>query len=198
MKTPLLESVLKEAIEDEYKARATYQAVIDKFGPVRPFINILQAENRHVDALLPLFHKYGIEIPTDNWAIKAKAPESLLDACLAGVHGEIDNGKMYDRLLANSNNYPDVQHVLRNLQRASQQNHLPAFQRAAQRYDLAEPSISQYDKEKHTDSGTDNDSWTMREIFIVGTKQHERRRKKGGRFDSPQGPPGNRGRCSRN
>jgi len=28
------------AINDEYKARATHQAVVNKFGPVAPFTNI--------------------------------------------------------------------------------------------------------------------------------------------------------------
>ena len=32
------------AINDEYKAQATYQKVIDKFGEIRPFSNIIQAE----------------------------------------------------------------------------------------------------------------------------------------------------------
>jgi hypothetical protein len=38
---------------------------------------------------------------------------------------------MYKKLLELTKNYPDVQRVFLNLQRASQQNHLPAFQRAA-------------------------------------------------------------------
>jgi hypothetical protein len=40
---------------------------------------------------------------------------------------------MYDRLLAMTTGYPDVQQVFRNLQRASQHHHLPAFQRCAAR-----------------------------------------------------------------
>ncbi len=36
-----LESALLEALEDEYKARATYRLVINKFGQIRPFINPL-------------------------------------------------------------------------------------------------------------------------------------------------------------
>lgn len=37
---------------------------------------------------------------------------------------------MYNRLLVLVKDYPDVQQVFLNLQQASQQNHLPAFQRA--------------------------------------------------------------------
>ena len=41
-----LEAVLLEALDDERKAEATYAAVIEKFGEVRPFINIIDAERR--------------------------------------------------------------------------------------------------------------------------------------------------------
>ena len=48
-----LSNVLIEAIDDEYKARATYRLVIREFGEIRPFINIVEAESRHIEALLP-------------------------------------------------------------------------------------------------------------------------------------------------
>ncbi len=34
---------LTEALQDEYKSQATYRKVIEKFGPVRPFINVVEA-----------------------------------------------------------------------------------------------------------------------------------------------------------
>ncbi len=52
-----VDNILIEAINDEYKARATYRHVIRKFGEIRPFINIVDAESRHIEALLPLFQK---------------------------------------------------------------------------------------------------------------------------------------------
>lgn len=125
--------ILTEAIEDEYKARATYRRVLEKFGAVRPFSNIVEAEQRHIDALLVLFEKHGLRVPEDNWPDRIETPGTLLAACQAGVTAEIDNAAMYDRLLAASSDYPDVQRVLRNLQRASQENHLPAFQRCVER-----------------------------------------------------------------
>lgn len=124
---------LTEAIQDEYKARATYRAIIEQFGPVRPFVNILAAEERHIQALTPLFVKYYIPIPTDDWAVRVGAPISLDQACKDGVQAEIENGEMYERLLVMVADYPDVQRVFRQLQRASQENHLPTFQRCAAR-----------------------------------------------------------------
>ena len=42
---------LHEALEDEYRAWATYDQVIADFGDVRPFNNIRNAEARHIEAL---------------------------------------------------------------------------------------------------------------------------------------------------
>ncbi|MCI2283823.1 DUF2202 domain-containing protein [Colwellia sp. MSW7] len=128
-----LKSALIEAINDEYKSRAAYNAVINKFGEIRPFINIVEAEGRHVEALLSLFAKYNIDIPEDDWNSRIDTPTSILDACQLGVRDEIENAEMYDRLLDLTIDYPDVQQVLKNLQRASKENHLPAFQRCVER-----------------------------------------------------------------
>jgi hypothetical protein len=124
---------MTEAIEDEYKARATYQKVIDKFGPVRPFINIVEAENRHVQALLSLFERFQIEPPLDGWPDRVSAPASEKQACRDALEGEQDNMEMYDRLLSQVR-HPAVREVLQNLQAASRDNHLPAFERCVRRY----------------------------------------------------------------
>lgn len=131
--TQVLEQALVEALDDEYKACATYLRVIDLFGEVLLFINIIEAEKRHIQALLPLFRKYGFSIPEDLWVNKVEAPSSILEACQIGVEAEIENAEMYDRLLAVTKDYADVQQVFKNLQRASQENHLTAFQRCVER-----------------------------------------------------------------
>lgn len=123
---------LSEALDDEYKARAAYQAIIAKFGPVRPFSNIIQSEQRHIDALLRLFAKRGWQPPTDRWSGNVPAPATLRDALALGVQAEIDNAGLYDRLFAMTD-APDVHRVFRNLRQASQERHLPAFQRGLQR-----------------------------------------------------------------
>jgi bacterioferritin (cytochrome b1) len=43
--------MILEALTDEYKARAFYRLVIKTFGPVQPFINIVEAEETHAQAL---------------------------------------------------------------------------------------------------------------------------------------------------
>lgn len=124
---------LIEALHDEYKARATYRAVIDAYGDVRPFINIVEAEGRHVGALLTLFDEYSIAVPQDDWAEKVTLPSSLGAACEVAVQAEIVNAAMYERLLDGIEE-PDIRNVFRNLQSASRDRHLPAFRRCAARY----------------------------------------------------------------
>ncbi|MEJ2361667.1 MAG: DUF2202 domain-containing protein [Gammaproteobacteria bacterium] len=123
---------LHEALDDEYRAWATYDQVIADFGQVRPFINIRDAEARHIQALCRLFGYYGIPIPKNAWPGRVEHYPTLKAACEAGVTAEIDNGEMYARLLR-STDRADILQVYRNLQRASQENHLPAFQRCVAR-----------------------------------------------------------------
>lgn len=123
---------LLEALDDEYKAHTTYDQVILDFGPVRPFINIVEAEARHIAALVKLFERYGLPVPPNPWPGKAPRYQSVDAACVAAVQAEIDNAALYDRLLA-STHRPDVLAVLQALRSASQDRHLPAFQRCAQR-----------------------------------------------------------------
>ena len=111
-----LSHVLIEAINDEYKARATYHLVISQFGEIRPFINIVEAESRHIEALLPLFEKYNVTVPEDDWESGIELPSSILEACRVGVEAEIENAEMYNRLLQSTIEYPDVQEVLIQLQ----------------------------------------------------------------------------------
>lgn len=119
---------LNEALDDEYHAWATYDQVIADFGEVQPFSNIREAEARHIEALGALFKQYGLPISENNWPGKVPRYASLQAACEAGVAAEIANGKMYERLLG-ATQRPDIRAVLRNLQQASQQRHLAAFQR---------------------------------------------------------------------
>ncbi len=121
---------LDKAIQDEYKARATYAKVIEKFGPVSPFSNILNAEEQHIAALSALYDKYGIEVPRDEWEDSVPEFETLEEACQAGVQAEIENAALYDELME-STDKQDMLEVFRNLQKASKENHLPAFQRCS-------------------------------------------------------------------
>ncbi|OWQ96370.1 ferritin-like domain-containing protein [Sphingopyxis witflariensis] len=133
MPAPDLRTVLLDALEDERKAEATYGAVIAKFGPVRPFINIVEAEQRHAAALERQIQRLGMEIPENPWqAAKIALPPSLADACAMAIEAEIENIALYDRLIPQIDD-PIVRQVLQNLQDASRNKHLLAFRRCLAR-----------------------------------------------------------------
>ena len=90
---------LEDALEDEYKAHTTYAQVIQDLGAVLPFLNIVDAETRHVSALLSLFEKCGIAAPPNRWPGKVPRFSSVEEACAAAVQGEINNVALYDRVL---------------------------------------------------------------------------------------------------
>jgi hypothetical protein len=129
-------AALDSALQDERHAEAFYSAVITKFGEVRPFSNIINAERQHEDMLIGLYQTYGIAIPENGYATGAQvapaAPETLADACKIGVEAEIANRDLYDgNLLPAVSAYPDITLVLQRLRDASEDKHLPAFQRCA-------------------------------------------------------------------
>ena len=129
-----LEEILRDALEDERKAEATYAAVIEKFGEVRPFIIIIDAERRHSAAIERQMTRLGFAIPANHWEGKGEAPATLVEACSMAVEAEIENIALYDRLLpAIADDV--VRQVLQNLQDASRDNHLPAFRRCLERED---------------------------------------------------------------
>jgi hypothetical protein len=129
--TPSEIQALHEALDDEYHSWTTYDQVIADFGELRPFTNIRDAEARHIGALTSLFGRYGLPLPANTWPGSVPRYASVQAACEAAVGAETANGQMYERLLTTTQR-SDILGVLRNLQAASQQRHLPAFQRCAQ------------------------------------------------------------------
>jgi hypothetical protein len=120
------------ALEDERRAQATYQAVLNKFPGERPFVNVVGAENRHESYLLPLFAKYGIEVPKNAFdASTIAVPDSLTEACKLGVKAENENIELYEGFFAFVKE-PDIKEAFRLLQSASRDNHLPAFTRCSE------------------------------------------------------------------
>jgi hypothetical protein len=122
------QQAMVDAINDEYRARAFYQAVMEKFGSVRPFSSIVRSENNHINLWINLFAKYGIAVPTDSFAGNVKVPDTLKAACQMGVKTEIDNVEMYDRFLGFVTQ-PDLKAAFTQLRQVSQERHLPAFER---------------------------------------------------------------------
>ena len=125
-----VQKALGEAINDEYKALATYEVVVVKFGTVRPFSMIIGAEEQHIASLKAIYDKYGLEIPSDTWPSKVSAPATLQEACQIGVGAEVANAALYkEELIPVVTEHEDITAVFENLMNASEQKHLPAFEK---------------------------------------------------------------------
>ncbi len=126
------EDALLRALDDERHAQAVYQAVIDRHGEIRPFSNVIRAEERHESFLVDLFKKYEIAIPRDPWPDRAlEAPATLREACAQAVEAEKANLEMYDELLELVTE-PDVRDIFMRLRDSSEERHLPAFERCSE------------------------------------------------------------------
>ncbi len=124
-------AAMEETIQDEYKAELIYEKVLESFGSVLPFVNIINAEVRHSEALAGLFEIRGLPVPQGKWSDE-EIPgfSSLTEACQAGVTAELENAEIYEKYF--SLNLPsDVRMVFENNRRASLENHLRAFQRCS-------------------------------------------------------------------
>lgn len=126
---PVLHQALRIALYDEYAARAYYAAVVQAFGAQPPFANIMQSEVQHIAVLSRLAEHYGVPRPLDPFPAETVISPLWRVNLERGVAGEIANIRLYD-YLANFVVEPDVLQAFRNLQAASRDNHLPAFQRA--------------------------------------------------------------------
>jgi hypothetical protein len=128
---PGIQSLLVQAIQDEYRAETVYLGVTEDFGPVNPFQNIIGAEVRHSTALGTLFTARGWDVPENGWTVDDVPHFTTVgEACSAGVQAEIDNAGLYDDLIMDG--LPaDVLRVFESNRAASLERHLPAFNRCA-------------------------------------------------------------------
>lgn len=114
----------------EYAAYATYKAIIDEFGAVQPYTNILGSEQKHIDFLVGYLDGAGVAIPENPWLGEIEAPADLMGAAQAGIDAEIDNVAMYDELLGREIADPALVDLLERLRGMSENRHLPAFEAA--------------------------------------------------------------------
>ncbi|MCA9256769.1 MAG: DUF3365 domain-containing protein [Phycisphaerales bacterium] len=128
-KTLTLKEALDTALDDERHAAAFYAAVMEKHGERRPFSNIIHAEHRHEAMLLAQYERLGLTPPKDEWKDRRlDVPDTFAEACDASIVAEIRNGRIYDRLLAETKD-EEVRDTFERLQWASLERHLRAFRR---------------------------------------------------------------------
>ncbi len=88
--------------------------------------------------LIVLLKTYGQAVPQNPYenGVKSKlqSPATLLEACEVSITAEIENVALYDdKLLPTVSTYPDITDVMVRLHNASEERHLPAFQRCVSR-----------------------------------------------------------------
>jgi len=120
-------TALTEAINEEYGALNTYRAAFVQFGNIYPFSRIARSEQQHVNALARIFTRYGLDVPANPGLASTPTWKAVTDACQAGVDAEIADAALYDKLEPGVDN-TDILRVFANLQAASLNNHLPAFE----------------------------------------------------------------------
>lgn len=118
---------LQQAILEEYGAMNLYQSVIDQLGNVYPFSMIVLSEQQHVNALVRQAEKYGIAVPENPGLAEAVTFSTLQQACQAGVAAETADAALYDELEPGVT-HTDILRVFSQLQSASLNSHLPAFE----------------------------------------------------------------------
>ncbi|CDL01228.1 conserved protein of unknown function [Magnetospirillum gryphiswaldense MSR-1 v2] len=89
---------LQEALEAAYLARATSAAVIDRFGPVRPFVSVIQWEQRQINGLQNLLRQRGWPVAVDRHGGRVVAPPCPDQAWLARQGNWICGEDQLDRL----------------------------------------------------------------------------------------------------
>jgi hypothetical protein len=129
--------MLRWAAEDEYIARGEYEAIMKKFGTMRPYENIMAAEEQHLAWLKAEYQTRGMAFPADGSASNVVVPSTLKQAAQAGVDAEIANIRMYESFLAHSElakpENASAKTLFEQLKRASE-NHLRAFRTQLAKY----------------------------------------------------------------
>jgi hypothetical protein len=125
-------AMLGAAIQEEYGAENLYRSVLEDYAGAMPFATIAEAEAQHVQALARLFARRQMAPPASATTPSGFPPfASLALACAAGVDAERRDAEFYAPYLGRTDLPQDVRNVFTNLQAASLESHLPAFEACA-------------------------------------------------------------------
>ena len=119
------------ALQDEYHAEEMYEVVMKQFGEVRPFSNIIYAEQHHSNRIEKLLQSLDYPIP-DRKMGDTLAFISIKEACSHAVHAEKENIALYNTLLPMLTS-KEIRETFIDLRDASELRHLPAFERCGGR-----------------------------------------------------------------
>jgi len=116
-----LEVILQRALVDEVGALAAYESFIDAFGAVDPFVDIAAAEERHVAAIERVADRTGVDLDAVT-PPAITAPDTVAEACAMVADVEQAGIDLYDELLPQVQDWPNVVRMFTNLQAASERH----------------------------------------------------------------------------
>jgi len=120
-----LETTLNTVLLDEYKARAEYVALAEKFSDSTLYYRLINAETMHINALSSIFDAYDLDIPSDTGSTYVVLPTTIDESYQIGVNAEVYNISLYENYL--KLDLPaQVERVFTNLMNASE-HHLATF-----------------------------------------------------------------------
>jgi|GEM_PF-3662437 len=131
--TPEARKALRAALNGivgEYAGVALYAKTVQKFGKVQPYSRLLGEEVKQRSALQKVFQKYGVAYSENPFLKKAKAPASLKQAAGYGIQLAEGNIALYNKLLPDVAEYPDITRLFQKMQAETRDVHLSLLRTA--------------------------------------------------------------------
>lgn len=126
MKNELDPGALNSALRSKFKTCALYNMVLQAFGSVQPFKDLLKIEEKYRMVLEGLARRYKVSAPSNEWEGQIAIPVSFVEACEEAIELERENEGLYLRLLDDVED-PALRRVLMRMRNVSQISHQPSF-----------------------------------------------------------------------
>jgi len=117
---------LDSALRSKFRTSALYRMVLQAFGPVQPFKDLLKIEEKYKMILTGLARRYDRALPTDEWEGQIAIPVSFVEACEEAIQLERENDRLYTALLDQIDD-PALCRVLMRMRNVTQVSHQPSF-----------------------------------------------------------------------
>ena len=126
MQDDQVHDALDSALRSKYRTCALYRMVLQAFGPVQPFKDLLKLEEKYRLVLNGLARRYAHTGPADEWEGRIAIPVSFVEACEEAIQLERENDRLYGALLERTAD-PALHRLLTRMRNVSQITHRPSF-----------------------------------------------------------------------
>lgn len=119
---------MHRALRKEYRNHARYQAAIQKFGEITPFVRLDELKNQRITALQTLMRAHDIEIIKNEY-VNVGVSDSILAVCTNALDIEKDTYALYEVERQNITEYNDLYEAFATFATTSLQSNIPALER---------------------------------------------------------------------